>query len=46
MTGTNIFLNGGVRHDIKPSYKGLDYITDKDYKQLIKDNEQFNKHLF
>jgi len=45
MTGTNIFLNGGVRHDIKPSYKGLDYITDKDYKQLIKDNEQENKHL-
>ena len=45
MTGTNIFLNGGVRHDIKPSYKGLDYITDKDYKQLIKDNEQENLHL-
>jgi hypothetical protein len=45
ITGTKIFGNGSSRHDIKPSYKGLDYITSKDYLDLIKQHEDENKHL-
>ena len=45
MTGTHIFLNGGVRHDIKPDYKGQNYITDKEYKEIISKFRNENKHL-
>ena len=45
MTGTHIFLNGGVRHDIKPDYKGQNYITDKEYKEIISKFKNENKHL-
>ena len=45
MTGTHIFLNGGVRHDVKPNYNGKNYITEKEYREIIIKFEQENKHL-